>query len=161
MPRYLSTLVQQFRGFGVVARRELTVGEKALVRSIFADSIALDRVQIVAHKLILKNYALSPNGQIYFHPQNYCEDFSKSALRVQSWFIHEMTHVWQFQHGIAVVRLAIFDRRYRYVLQQGKLFLNYGIEQQAQMVQDYFIKRAQRQDCRAYEDCIPFLARKA
>jgi hypothetical protein len=121
MPRYLSTLVQQFRGFGVVARRELTVGEKALVRSIFADSIALDRVHIVAHKLILKNYALSPNGQIYFHPQNYCEDFSKSALRVQSWFIHEMISIssikidnnYKFQEN----GLKVFFM-YNYVLKQ-------------------------------------------
>jgi len=72
-----------------------------------------------------------------------------------------MTHVWQYQQGIAVVRKALFDRRYHYVIQQGKLFLSYGIEQQAQIVQDYFIKKTQGQNCDAYEQCIPFLAPKA
>lgn len=75
--------------------------------------------------------------------------------------INKMTHVWQIQQGLAVVRKAIFDRKYQYVLQQGKQFLQYGIEQQAQMVQDYFIKKAQGQECAAYEACIPFLIQTA
>ena len=161
MVQHFSTLIQSIKRIGVLAQRPLTEGEKNLVRSIFADTIQLDHVQIVAHKAILKNYAMSPNGHIYFHQQNYCQDFSKCSLRLQSWFMHEMTHVWQYQQGIAVVRKALFDRRYAYVLEQGKLFLHYGIEQQAQMVQDYFIKKAQGQDCVAYEQCIPFLASKA
>lgn len=161
MSRYLSTLIQTIRSIGVLSRRPLTEGEKSLVRWIFADTIQLDRVQIIAHKAVLKNHAISPNGYIYFHAQNYCHDFSKCSLGLQSWFIHEMAHVWQYQQGMAVVRKALFDRRYHYVIQQGKLFLNYGIEQQAQMVQDYFIKKTQGQDCNAYEQCIPFLASKA
>lgn len=68
-----------------------------------------------------------------------------------------MAHVWQIQQGIKVVRKAIFDRQYQYVLEQGKLFLSYGIEQQAQMVQDYFVRHAQGKQCDAYEHCIPFL----
>lgn len=161
MRQYFLTLIQNLKNFGVLARRPLTEGEKILINGIFADSIQLDQVQIIAHKAVLKHYAISPNGHIYFNAQNYCQDFSKCSLRLQSWFIHEMTHVWQFQHGIAVVRKALLDRRYRYVLEHGKQFLHYGVEQQAQMVQDYFIKKAQGQDCAAYEQCIPFLAPKA
>ncbi|MCJ8162965.1 type IV secretion protein Rhs [Acinetobacter zhairhuonensis] len=161
MAYYFSRLIKSIKRFGIIAQRPLTDGEKILVRSIFADTIQLDQVQIVAHKAILKNYAMSPNGHIYFHQQNYCQDFSKCSLGLQSWFMHEMTHVWQYQQGIAVVRKALFDRRYAYVLVKGKLFLHYGIEQQAQMVQDYFMKKAQGQDCDAYEKCIPFLAPKA
>ncbi|ENU20751.1 hypothetical protein F994_00984 [Acinetobacter bohemicus ANC 3994] len=75
--------------------------------------------------------------------------------------ISKQAHVWQIQQGLSVIRKAIFDRRYNYILEQGKLFLQYGIEQQAQMVQDYFIKKARGQECRAYEACIPFLSQKA
>lgn len=82
-------------------------------------------------------------------------------MSISNQLVGKLAHVWQYQQGIAVVRKALFDRRYRYVIQQGKLFLNYGIEQQAQMVQDYFIKKIQGQNCDAYEQCIPFLAPKA
>ena len=111
----------------------------------------------MAHRLVLPHYAISPNGHIYFHLKDWCEDFSTQNIAQQSWLIHELVHVWQIQQGIAVVRKALLNRKYSYVLQQGKHFLNYGIEQQAQMVQDYFIRRSQGQSCEDYERCIPFL----
>ena len=137
--------------------RSLTLGERNLAYSIFADALSLDEIQIVAHRLILPHYAMSPNGHIYFNQQDWCEDFSQCSLAKQSWLIHELTHVWQIQQGESVIRKALFDRRYDYILTQGKLFLQYGIEQQAQMVQDYFLKKASGQNCAPYEQCIPFL----
>lgn len=80
-----------------------------------------------------------------------------APLSIQSWLIHELTHVWQYQQGMNVIRNAVFNRRYQYILQQGKQFFEYGIEQQAQMVQDYFLRRVKGQECSAYEACIPFL----
>jgi hypothetical protein len=47
------------------------------------------------------------------------------------------------------------------VLKTGKSFFNYGIEQQARMVQDYFIRRQRGQNCQALETCIPFLIVKS
>lgn len=144
-----------------VKSRQLTAAEKQLAKSVFGAHLQLDAIRIVAHRGVIKNYAISPNGNVYFNPRNWCEDFSKRSLQQQSWLIHELTHVWQIQQGLSVVRKAIFDRRYHYILEQGKLFLQYGIEQQAQMVQDYFIKKARGQECQAYESCIPFLSQKA
>lgn len=140
----------------VVQKRTLTIGEKTLCQSIFADQINLDTPWICASYWILKGYAMSPNGSIYFNPNDYLLDYSKASLGKQAWFIHEMTHVWQIQQGIQVVKHAILDRRYQYVLESGKQFLAYGVEQQAQMVQDYFIQRATGQDCRVLEQCLPF-----
>ena len=144
-----------------VKSRQLTAAEKQLAKSVFGAHLQLDAIRIVAHRGVIKNYAISPNGNVYFNPQNWCDDFSKRSLQKQSWLIHELAHVWQIQQGLSVVRKAIFDRRYNYILEQGKLFLQYGIEQQAQMVQDYFIKKACGQECQAYEACIPFLSQKA
>lgn len=146
-----------YRRLLVVKSRGLTVAEIQLIRSVFGDALDVDRVKIVAHRAILRHYAMSPNGNIYFNPADWCEDFSVVPLVKQSWFIHEMTHVWQVQQGIAVVRKALLDRRYRYQLQPNKTFLNYGIEQQAQMVQDYFLKKHLGHECSSYQQCIPFL----
>ena len=137
--------------------RALTTGEIALARSVFGDSINLDTVQLKTAWWVLKNYAVSPNGNIYFNPADWITDFSQSSLSKQSWLIHELTHVWQLQQGLKVVRGALIDRRYDYVLKTGKSFFKYGIEQQARMVQDYFIHRQRGHDCRDFESCIPFL----
>ena len=138
--------------------RQLTAGELALARSVFGDSLKPDSVQLKTAWWVLKHYAVSPNGNIYFHPADWVTDFSQCSLGKQSWLIHELTHVWQLQHGLKVVRGAIINRRYDYVLEAGKSFFSYGIEQQARMVQDYFVRRHHSHDCRDFEACIPFLA---
>jgi hypothetical protein len=161
MTLFMKTILHTLNRLFEVENRKLTQGEKQLAQSVFGIHLQLDAIRIMAHRGVLKNYAISPNGNIYFHPQNWCQDFSTLSLAKQSWLIHELTHVWQIQQGLAVVRKAIFDRKYQYVLEQGKLFFQYGIEQQAQMVQDYFIRKSRGQECQAYEDCIPFLSQKA
>ena len=137
--------------------RYLTSGEIALARSVFGDRIRLDEVQLKTTWWVLKNYAVSPNGHIYFNPADWITDFSVASLGKQSWLIHELTHVWQLQQGLKVVRGALIDRRYDYVLETGKSFFKYGIEQQARMVQDYFVRHQKGQDCQDLEACIPFL----
>ncbi|OLF38752.1 type IV secretion protein Rhs [Psychrobacter sp. C 20.9] len=137
--------------------RYLTIGEIALARSVFGDRIRLDEVRLKTTWWVLKSYAVSPNGNIYFNPADWITDFSVASLGKQSWLIHELTHVWQLQQGLKVVRGALIDRRYDYVLETGKSFFKYGIEQQARMVQDYFVRRQKGQDCQDLEACIPFL----
>lgn len=139
-------------------RRKLTLGEKSLAYSVFYEQLDLDRPRIYASAWVIQGYAISPNGHIYFNPSDYLEDFSTATLGRQAWFIHEMTHVWQVQQGMHVVRRAVLDRRYQYLLQEGKSFFQYGIEQQAQMVQDFFVQRSLGQDCRALGQCLPFFA---
>ena len=152
-----SKLGQKFKRQLILRQRFLTDGEKNMARSVFAESLKLEGIRVVAHRLILPNYAMSPNGHIYFNLKNWSDDFSKEGLGTQSWLIHELTHVWQIQQGISVIRKAMLNRRYRYVFEHGKQFLSYGVEQQAQMVQDYYIRRAQDLDCSAYDACLPFL----
>ena len=137
--------------------RPLTDGEIELARSVFGDNLNLDDIQLKTAWWVLKNYAVSPNGHIYFHPADWIEDFSHVSLGKQSWLIHELTHVWQLQQGLKVLRGALIDRRYDYVLKANKSFFKYGIEQQARMVQDYFIRRQRGQDCEDLAGCIPFL----
>ncbi len=137
--------------------RALTEGEIELARSVFSDSLQLQDVRLKTAWWVLKNYAVSPNGHIYFHKANWLADFSQASLGKQSWLIHELTHVWQWQQGLKVVRGALINRRYSYHLKVGKSFFKYGIEQQARMVQDYFIRRQLGQQCQDLAACIPFL----
>ncbi|MBU5617006.1 type IV secretion protein Rhs [Psychrobacter sp. TAE2020] len=149
---------QQWQAFEAKPQsRYLTPSEIALAYSIFANSLDVSEIQLKTAWWVFKNYAVSPNGNIYFHPADWCPDFSTVSIGKQSWLIHELTHVWQLQRGLKVVRGAVINRRYNYILQTGKSFFNYGIEQQARIVQDYFVRRQLGQDCKELEDCIPFL----
>ena len=86
---------------------------------------------------------MAPMGNIWFHPDGggWSEDFSNEPLSRQSFFIHEMTHVWQAQKGgrfyLPLTRHPFC--RYAYQLEPGKAFARYGIEQQAEIVRHRFL----------------------
>lgn len=137
--------------------RPLTTGEIAIAQSVFGDTLDTANIQIKTAWWVLKNYAVSPNGNIYFHPDNWIDDFSQENLWLRAWLVHELTHVWQIQQGINVFRKALFNRKYSYTLKDGKEFFSYGVEQQARMVEDYYKQREMGKDCEALVACIPFL----
>ena len=87
--------------------RKLTPGEISLAKSIFKKSVNYAGIKI--HKgsyfpFNLQNVdtAATPNGDMYFMPKHYQADFSGAVPTYQPWFIHEMTHVWQYQSGLKV-----------------------------------------------------------
>lgn len=137
--------------------RPLSIGERQIAQSVFGNNLELDNIQLKTAWWVLKGYAVSPNGNIYFHPDDFCQDFSDKPLHIRAWLVHELTHVWQIQQGIKVVQKAVLNRKYRYQFQQGKSFFSYGVEQQARMVEEYYIHREQGKDCTAWKQCVPFL----
>jgi hypothetical protein len=127
-------------------RRSLTAGEVALARSVFGNAIDYDRISLIKRKwwpLQPRNSAMTPMGNIYFHPKGgaWSDDFSTESLRRQAFFIHEMTHVWQTQvkgrFYLPLMRHPFC--RYRYRLDPDKPFERYGLEQQAEIVAHRFL----------------------
>ena len=134
--------------------RPLTAGEKVIAGSVFGDTLQLDSIRLKTAWWVFKGYAVSPNGHVYFHPADFCDDFSQQNVYLRAWLVHELTHVWQIQQGVKVFRRALLNRRYSYELQANKPFGRYGIEQQARMVEDYYRKRELKQD---YEPLLAFI----
>lgn len=141
--------------------RPLTEAEIKMAQSVFGSELDVSGVRLKTAWWVLKNYAVSPNGNIYFNAKDWVEDFGDQSLAKQSWLIHELTHVWQLQQGLKVVRGALLNRRYDYNFKAGKSFFRYGIEQQARMVQDYYLRRELGKDCQPWQACIPFLQHRA
>ena len=93
------------------------------------------------------NSGMTPNGKIYVAGV-YRADYGASSPNLQSFFIHEMVHVYQYQLKILkpfhaaigeIVKHGFnYDKAYKYTLDSQKDFLDYGLEQQAQIVEDYF-----------------------
>ena len=126
--------------------RPLTDGEIALARSVFGDALDYGRIRMIKGKwwpFHPRRTAMAPMGNIYFHPDGggWSDDFAKENVRRQSFFIHEMTHVWQAQvkgrFYLPLMRHPFC--RYRYHLDLGKPFHRYGLEQQAEIVAHRFL----------------------
>lgn len=91
---------------------------------------------------------MTPNGEIYVHGA-YSSDYSKEGSQGKGFLIHELVHVWQFQLNILnPVTAAIFEniahgfdysKAYRYTLDPTKDILDYDIEQQAAIIEDYYL----------------------
>jgi hypothetical protein len=156
--------------------RPLTEGEVGLARDVFGDGIDYRRVRIVGRPF--GRAAMTLGSWITFPPRPETpSDFSRAPIRLQAWFIHEMTHVWQFQGGWATTLwswLRTLTRGgygrglpgYRYRLPLGA-WGAYNLEQQASMVEHAFVLRRQGACASApegaclaeYEACVPFLCR--
>ncbi len=130
--------------------RLLTQGEICLARQIFKNSIDYEKVKIRDYKYVFlqgRNIVMTPNGKIYA-ANIYLNDYSESVPDKQALFIHEMAHVWQYQNNILKVKragiyqfirhLTRYGEAYKYTLREDKDLLEYNLEQQATIIEDYF-----------------------
>lgn len=126
------------------AVRPLTASEIELARTMFGDAIDYGRARVANRKWAFfqsKRYIMAPTGTIHFHPAdaNYCDDFGCASLHRQGLFIHEMTHIWQYQKGIYLPLARHPFCRYGYSLKPGWGLERYGLEQQAEIVRHMFL----------------------
>lgn len=130
----------------VDGKRRMTPGEIEMSRLMFKD--ALDYSQVWVHReeflpfgLQPDDCAMTPNGEMYFNPNRFKEDFSKEPAGQKWWFMHEMTHVWQHQLGYWVMlRGAIrIGLSYEYELKTGRNLSDYNMEAQGNILADYFV----------------------
>ncbi|MCX8748408.1 hypothetical protein J3U75_03285 [Snodgrassella sp. B3088] len=122
--------------------RLLTPGEMSMVTSVFKSAIVLSQVRVRDGILLPHQgkYAITPFGGIYWPHEYYSRDYSIEPIRRKHFFMHEMTHVWQYQMGMQVALRGAFSliANYEYGLKEGKLLSNYGMEQQASIIADYY-----------------------
>ncbi len=145
--------------------RPLNREEEELARRVFRDKLPYNQISIANFYLprnegipvtVASGTAVIPiksltDYTIYFGP----EVFDDGAhLRCTHTFIHELTHVWQgyyarfswqymvnsiFNQGLAVIRHGDRNRAYRYDPENLLPWESYNVEQQANIVEDWFI----------------------
>lgn len=126
--------------------RRLTEAEQALVRSVFGAGVRHpERVRIFAQPVFPRPFTPGSAGIVYPVAESLA-DFAAGALSDQATFVHEMTHVWQAQHGVilplAKLRAGDSDAAYRYDL-DAQAFPEMNIEQQARVVEHHFVLQRQ------------------
>lgn len=146
--------------------RNLTSGEIRGLKRIFDYSLNYHDIKV--HKGKFFRYqndgiAMTPMGDAYFPDKLYRDDFSDPSVPIGSWhlFIHEMVHVWQHQrkNGSAMAAGTIigiqggytWDRafpnrpiayNYKHLLDKRTHLSEFNIEQQADIIADYFVYRS-------------------
>jgi len=130
----------------------MTTGEIAMAKTIYKTAIDYSKVKIHNHKYWIQtnNWFMTPNGEIYAPDNSYEEDYSAANISkgMKAIIIHELAHVWQHQNNIVNVKLHgiftaiehLFDygKAYAYDLSPGKDLLEYTMEQQGAIIEDYF-----------------------
>lgn len=95
----------------IETKRKLTAGEIKMCSLIFQDAIDYAKVWIHVGGYLQNKTgnAMTPAGEIYLPKKDYLEnkDFNVFRAEAKHWFIHEMTHVWQYQLGAAVGWLGL------------------------------------------------------
>lgn len=127
-----------------MTNRSMTAGEQALATSVFKKQIDFSKVKIYNKKWALfqpDDTVMAPNGNIYYPPvhSGYTADISTLSVHNKALLIHELTHVWQDQHGVNVTLRGIFERDYDYLpITVSTVFGDLGIEEQGDLVRDYY-----------------------
>jgi Domain of unknown function (DUF4157) len=123
--------------------RPLTGTELALVQGVFGTAIDYSRVRLIRTS-VLEYRTVANSIRV---PEN----FTIANAEMAQTLIHEMTHVWQYQHGgtsylsvslgtqiAAQVGRGNRNFAYDYQIQPNKTFFDFTPEQQAFMVENYF-----------------------
>jgi len=137
--------------------RPLTAGEIDLAKKIFGTSVDFSKVKVHngAYMVGAGSNAMTPNGEMYFPSEYYKPDFSALDDAFRIWFIHEMTHVWQYQLGYSVkwggIKIQLkggygyapgqdTPRAYIYnpTTDRNKSMADFNMEQQGDLVSHYF-----------------------
>jgi type VI secretion system secreted protein VgrG len=125
--------------------RPMTAGEIAMSKLIFREAVDYSRVKVHNEEYLWfglqdDNTAMTPDGEMYFNPKRFKEDFSTQDVSDRHWFIHEMVHVWQYQLGYSVWwnGWQRWKLTYQYLLDQESRLGDYDMEQQGDIVADYF-----------------------
>lgn len=134
--------------------RNLTEGEIAIAKKYFDDRIDYKNVKVFDRPFLYmlnhRSAGMAPNGNVYFlNKHSYRPDFAQAPEAI-SGFIHEMTHVAQYQSGINIPGQAFvtllkhgfnYSAAYDYKINTAHSYSEMNLEQQAQIMEHYFIKR--------------------
>jgi hypothetical protein len=128
--------------------RGLVDGEKALLKTVFGDTLPYDTQQITTNDSNVggADNSITYSGTPHFATALWCYDFSVDGE--PHWvFVHEFGHVWQSIYGTPPILGALanyvknggdYGKSYPYDLTASTDFMDYNIEQQASICADYW-----------------------
>lgn len=125
-----------------IGTRPLNTEEVTLLKPIFGSSIDYTKVKIkTGGPLTLVYPGITLGNTISFPKGKY--DFENEKFRAL--FVHEFVHIWQYQNfGLGYIPRSLwelFTQRDTYVIHydESKNFRDYDVEEQGEIVADYYL----------------------
>jgi hypothetical protein len=122
------------------------------LRSIFEETLPYEGLQVDTNDGNWggKTNSITPENIPHFATTIFCADFSGPGVDVddKSIFVHEFMHVWQFYHGVHKVagfiwqglkHIRNYEDAYPYDLSDSNDILDFNFEQQAAIIQDFYL----------------------
>ncbi|MBP9827586.1 DUF4157 domain-containing protein [Patescibacteria group bacterium] len=122
--------------------RPLSEDERAILLPVFEQSVDLEAVRIKSGGPLTLVYPGITLGNTIAFPKG---RFDLAVSDDQALLVHEVVHVWQYQHfGLSYIPRSLFElisQRDTYVVHHDseKDFLDYDIEEQAEIVAEYYL----------------------
>lgn len=122
----------------------LSAKEILIAKSVFSESIDYKEVKIKSGGLLTWIYPGVTVGNTIAFPK---KAYDEENLEDQALLIHELTHVWQFQHeGIRYLFQALYaevftDNPYVIHYEESKSFQDYDVEEQAEIAAEYYLTK--------------------
>lgn len=135
----LVVLVPNF--FGV---RTLSDGEHAILEFIYQEGVDLDQIRIKEGGPLTLVYPGVTLGNTIAFPVG---AYDEMDLRDQALLVHEVCHVWQYQHfGWGYIPRSLwelFTQHDTYVIHHDatKTFREYDVEEQCEIVAEYYLNQ--------------------
>lgn len=122
--------------------RYLTAAEIALLPHDFANSFPIEQTRLInrTHNPFAIGKILTRPKRIYW--KNAPRDFTGTSLAIQALYVHELCHIWQYHTGRLTAWRYLTRRenwKYHYQFEPGKPFDAYPIEEQADLLQDWYL----------------------
>lgn len=134
-----------------MSSRPLTQGEIDLAKTVFGNAIDYTQVKVCDGTqgfFQRVGMAMTVSNNLYMNDM-YRDDYGQPDADYRHIFIHEMAHVWQYQNKVlnpvvSAVQLNLrhkfnYDKAYFFELDEKKDLTDYGMEQQAAMIEEYFL----------------------
>ncbi len=134
-------------------RRALTLDEREMLQPLFLAALDLDVIHVVQDKYIAfqgDDTYMTPENDMFAPGDLYLADFAAPEIEpyTASTLVHEMTHAWQHQSGLDLVAAGAitfaatggdYQQAYGYTLDPAKDLIDYNVEQQASIVEDWYL----------------------
>jgi len=123
--------------------RRLTNNEIKMLEELYGPFLRYNEIWIhnasyLPLNIQFDNYTMTPNGEMYFMPDNYRQDYSYADDDLQYVFIHESVHIWQYQRGMHVRLYGLYSLFSDYSYSLHGVLTDYSMEQQAVIIADYW-----------------------
>lgn len=139
--------------------RPLTQAERAEVRLVFGNNLNLDQIMLAEDPVLTAGgIARTTPTAINLPPGTSRRSYFMYLL------IHELTHTWQYQHGVSIATTAshaIFstydyggEAGLRAATAAGRGFTSFNTEQQGDICEDYYRRLKAGQDVSAWQPFI-------